>query len=297
VQEYCDYVYILSVLTTIPTGITHLVPQSDFINPETLYNVSLSDLSWLDGTWPNSCIAMTRDEILLDKHIFDATAFTNERDFTQIRLGNRKIQATQRDYRRFQLLVDTLKLNTRPSIPQSNALVRSKVAKGLGVIIDTINSLVFSQYAIYGFLWWASAGEHSNIEADADAEGLPIDQDMPTRGVRLVGTDDYDNEVNQPLLKSDGDEPPGGEMIEVTIVGYFHQMARRLFTTASSIIESQDCYAQDGFDEAVELELSDIQQMGLDVFSAQDCEFAVNFIKVWWNREARINKPISLCCG
>lgn len=307
VEECCKFLHTLSILATFPSDITHLVTEEKIrqlgsIN--SLYSVTLPDITWLSSEQmtDSAFFATTKDNVLLEKSgLYDFALVTDiSTENTHLRTSTgRYVYATTRDHRRFTALSNALGLPH--AAYHATTSFKDHYGACIGSCLDGMTTLC-SHNSINGFLWWASAGEQSTNETlQDDLEGFPLLQENANDDDDPSAENSTDNFVNSEgpststLHKSfslDSSYP-----LEITAIGYFHQMTRRLFRTCVAIIQDQD-YDNGGTPvQNISLELTDITNMGLDAYSSQDREFAVQFMRVWWNRNVKINQQLlNLCC-
>lgn len=300
VEECSKFVYIISVLATLPNDINHLVSNEKLRQigqVNLLYSVTLSDIPWLNSEqiMDSSFLATTKDCVILDKEdLYDFALITDiSTEQTHLRTSSdRYVYATQRGNRRFQALSNTLNLSPPPF--HTSTSFKDRYGTLIGGFLDGVATLA-SYDTVNGFLWWASAGEQSNGDTlQDDLEGFPYFYNN--------NNDDDENATTTtnsttPLLSQYSLDTGDSFPLEITVIGYFHQMTRRLFKTCVGIIQEQDYDNGGDPNQAICLELNDISNMGLDPYSSQDREFAVQFIRVWWNRDVKINQQfLNFCC-
>jgi hypothetical protein len=126
IEDYSRFVYILSVLGTIPSDLESSAPDAEILHPCPLYCVTVADSEWLH-TYPHY-IAFTTDEVLLDKtDLYDVAVVTKQDG--RVAFFPTPAKATARDNRRFANLVESLQ------IPISDVSSRqSFVEQALGVL-------------------------------------------------------------------------------------------------------------------------------------------------------------------
>lgn len=304
VEECCKFLHILSILATFPSDITHLVTEGKIKqlgNINSLYSVTLPDITWLSSEQmtDSAFLATTKDNVLLEKSgLYDFALVTDiSTENTHLRTSTgRYVYSTARDHRRFNALSNALGLPHTAS--HDTTSFRDHYGACIGSCLDGMAS-VCSHSSINGFLWWASAGEQSTSETlQDDLEGFPLlqendnDAEEPSAGDSIVNSEGPSSSALHKNYSLDSSCP-----LEITAIGYFHQMTRRLFRTCVAIIQDQD-YDNGGTPvQNISLELSDIANMGLDAYSTQDREFAVQFMRVWWNRDVKINQQLlNICC-
>lgn len=266
IEEYCQFVYILSVLGTIPSDLEVSAPDPEVMYSCPLYCVTISDIEWLKTH--KHYVAFTTDEVLLDKEdLYDVAIVT--RPNGQPSFVPRPARPTVRDSRRFRHLVESLQIPIEDSRRPQTIVEQAK----------TIVRSFFSEDTLYGFLWWASAGEQTALETSTDE----LDD------LLLL---DYNKGRNSSDMS---DAVTESEPWEISAFGYFHQLTRRLFQTIGYIIANQDMeHGSDLF--LLAFELPDLFEMGLDPYSDRDVAFLVEFVRVWWSRTATVHRFFKLPC-
>lgn len=126
---------------------------------------------------------------------------------------------------------------------------------------DVSEKRSFQEYIWTGLSWWASAGESfQSISEEFNIEFEFFDE-FP---------DDYTEQI-------------------ITIVGYFQQLTLKLFNGLIEIVEKSET-------ADLTVDAHDIKQLGLDPYSASDCEFLVELVKVWWRKNLKISSYFSEAC-
>jgi hypothetical protein len=177
---------------------------------------------------------------------------------------------------------------------------------------DIIEPQSWAALAYSGFMWWASAGEqrnHSEEESDSDA-------------VLLSGLAFSPAPKPSPRLRSQstvslGDGKPSKEDTsakqEMAIIAYFHRLTTQILTTLSDIVDATDSDDEredeshplrrtgDGGEESSEdpvvfISSTDIERMGLDVWSSTDHLFIEEVAKEYFARRAHIEgRNVDIC--
>lgn len=269
-ETFSDFTHILHLLSTITKDISSTL-QGREIFSNLLYTVGLTDLDWLQSDSPEvkSYIATTTDEIIVDKRrAYDVAVISRPTGIQVVFADSSKSQKltySARDARRFSLLTESLEINVQG--PRSCISSISNIPRNMSNLVAT---------NVYGFLWWASAGEQSNLDGQTDADGLPLLGDTAAND-----TDTCDTEADP---------------WEITFVGYFHQMIRRLFKATAYLVENQLLHEDDR--NWATIEPPDLLEMGLDPLSPEDRAFAISFIELWFDRNATVNNflPNVYCC-
>uniref|UniRef100_A0A060TBE7 ARAD1B15290p n=1 Tax=Blastobotrys adeninivorans TaxID=409370 RepID=A0A060TBE7_BLAAD len=303
VETACRTVYVLSCLGTIPTDVWDELPHSSdhSASPSALYNVSLSDISWLSDA-KDGYIAVTRDSVLQDKkNVYDMLVPSTSVPHLQMANGDRFIYPNYRDCRRFNILLESIALHPNHVAPPASIFVDT-LGPALGGVIDRIRGAIAGS-TVSGFLWWASAGEQDNGEAEQDAEGLlgySDGGDTDNVSSSAITTDNDNDNTNSTAAmgpSADYSLTPLETPLEVTVLGYFHHMTRSLFRNAWFIIQDY-CEQVDDDEATIVLEKEDLRMLGLDPGSGDDAQFATEFFRLWFNKTAFVNhRPwYSACC-
>jgi len=156
-------------------------------------------------------------------------------------------------------------------------------------------------------MWWASAGEqrlHSDEEAEFDASLFSALSLSPTIHIT-------------PRLRSQSsvsakDVEDGTAKQEMAIIAYFHRLTTQILTTLSDLVdatdsddESEDQAPLQNHDGAKEEEngpqiyvsSSDLERMGLDVWSSSDHTFVEEVTKAYFGRRATVEGGNVDVCG
>lgn len=248
VEVNCNFVYAISILSSIQKILLPLLPVDDV--PDTrlrpLFNVGIQDIPLLErpkesgGDIQEGWIACTTDDVLATKpelfdllvvlpppHSKDATSKIYPKIIPSSPELSRKTpktttRATQRDARRYISLRAHLKQFATLSTPPAEEVAVDEETQSVSSSAESTlsrTSIVepqsWSSIAYTSLLWWASAGEkRSGPEEDEDEEA---DQDA-----QLLG--DSDN----------------ASSAELAIVSYFHRLTNAIFGTVSNAIAKAD---------------------------------------------------------
>ncbi|KAF4637885.1 hypothetical protein G7Y89_g184 [Cudoniella acicularis] len=236
-----------------------------------------------------------------------------------------EMRATQRDLRRYKALRWGLSRHVSPSSSPSarrgstegqESETRRASSSGTSAPAhnpmldlpdtdDIIEPLSWAALAYSGFMWWASAGEqrvHSEEESEADAallSGLAISPTTPQTPMRprsqstvSLGT------------KTAGED--GNAKQEMAIIAYFHRLTTQVLTTLSDIVDATDSDDEreddlqplqsrgDGSQDddhngpAVYISSTDVERMGLDIWSSTDHQFIEDVAQEYFGRRAHI---------
>ena len=343
VTHICTTVYDLSVISSVPASLLHLLPVDGVpsLRLQPLFNVGVYDIDSLrlsessDNTW----IACTTDDVLATKpELFDLLVLlppTSAKDgpskiYPRLvesdpslsrNFPKASLKATQRDARRYRSMRGGLK--TLPSYASGresgsdNESVGSLASSALSND-SVIERTPWSLAAYESFIWWASAGEERAGLTERDESEREQD-----RGLLLADLDT----MEAVIPGHEGQEAPQ----EVALVAYFQRLTALIFSTISNAISRQggEELRNDEFeeyhdgadgeeavasspvhtdaddqpllepesDEPVEISSEDMEQMGLDIWSAADRKFVEELVRLWWGRQADVRGGKIECCG
>ncbi|KAF8473439.1 hypothetical protein BDZ91DRAFT_775063 [Kalaharituber pfeilii] len=228
VETACNFVYNISILSTIPLSVSSILPPSGSSDPSRLrplFSIGVHDIPFLEeqsqpgqpssSTAPvaesyPSWVACTTDGVLyLKSSLYDVVVTLPP---PHAKLASKKawpkiespagvpMKATQRDLRRYRKLrkgleqymgVNADPFSSIPGIHNGTSGVREYTATS-NEEEDVCEKASWAELAYSGFLWWASAGEKRQ-DNNAEEDG---DRVAPARG--HIPLDDHDE--NTPLL-------------------------------------------------------------------------------------------------
>lgn len=323
VQQSCNFVYMLSILSAIPKELADVVqPDPDTaLRIQTLFNVGIHDIPFLSDTVATkSWIACTTDDILGEKKtLYDVLVTLPNSTSASRRKSHRpilrtsdglQIKATQRDLRRYRLLraeldrVQSLSTHYRDDVdPQAGAsdlvpLMRTSTSNLLYEVrysgsneSEAVEPVSWTAMAYNGFMWWASAGEMEaweNEEARTDRQLLdelsPLEDVLPR-----LGESDDTGSVSQ---------KQSSEVVATIATAYFHRLTAQIVQPLADLVEDADDDTEEGIaDSAVIINGDDVRVMGLDSWSAGDLDFAKRMLEIYFAREAVIDPGGTRICG
>lgn len=262
IENICAYNYCLSILSTIPQEVilkicqhNEMAKKLNYIQP--IYTIGINDIDWVGSSKDCSFIGNTTDEILLFKSkIYDLGIKFNKSihstpdnipEIINSEDPRVHLKATQRDYKHFIKLLKELNLLKS----EEDEVFWWKLV---------CEPLSWTEMAVTGFFWWASAG---------DAEKIYNDEE--------IINEEESNEIEKCL----------------SIVGIFQNYTKKIFVTINDIIENEQ--DEDG---GLVIEPNDMEEMELDPYCQQDHEFLIKLVKKWWNRDIKIGSRFSdlRCC-
>lgn len=323
VEVTCNYVYNLSILSSISRSLTSFIPKFEpgkaRLRP--LFNIGISDIPLLEnieGAW----VACTTDDVLASKpKLFDILVVLPNSTSAQkggprayprlivsapelaTTFPQHGLRATHRDARRYAAMKNALQ-----SLPSSATLEAQLLASGdsdadsvassVSTVIDNreaIEQWPWSVIAYNSLIWWASAGD---------------------RRSGLLEAEEIANEQDEEILRDSIAEE--GTTKEVAVIGYFHTLSTLIFEVLVSVVR-RNSGGHDGYrdeepenedgehstllpssgedQEPIEIIEEDIRAMGLDIWSPMDKKFIVDMVQIWWQRKAIIRGGIIECCG
>ncbi|KAK5166565.1 uncharacterized protein LTR77_008108 [Saxophila tyrrhenica] len=323
VQQSCNFVYLLSVLSNIPQA------QFEILQPDTealsktqaLFSVGIHDIPFLsDKNRTTRWIACTTDDILGEKKdLYDVLAVL--RDLTPqgrrgrprpvIRLSDGTVvKATQRDLRRYRLLRSELERITSisgryqddpssndegdheavPLIRTPTTHVRQEVKRSERNERDAIEPVSWSALAYNGFMWWASAGEMEAWQNDETRSDRELLDDLPELDDLLPHLGDIE----------DAEESVGSlaQAIATLVTAYFHRLIAQILQPLAELVETADDGTEQGIAEApITVSADDVRGMGLDSWSEADKSFVQQMMGTYFGREALVDAEGTRICG
>lgn len=323
VQQSCNFVYILSILSGIPQELAEFVQpdQSTPLRIHTLFSVGIHDIPMLSDSTENcSWLACTTDDILGEKKsLYDILVTLPDSTFASRETSHRptlrtsdgvSIKATQRDLRRYRLLraeldrIQSLSTRYRDDLDEEAnpgdllPLMRASTTNLLQEVkhsepneSDVVEPVSWTAMAYNGFMWWASAGEMEaweNEEVRTDRQLLEdlsqLEDVLPRPGERGV--------ADGASLK------PNSEVVATIMTAYFHRLTAQMVQPLADLVEDADDDTEEGIaDSAITINGDDVRAMGLDSWSAGDLDFAKNMLELYFGRDAIIDPGGTRICG
>ena len=323
VQRSCNFVYMLSILSSIPQSLSDVVqPDTEsLLRIQTLFNVGIHDIPYLsDQKRKARWLACTTDDILGEKRdLYDllvtlpheSTSKHAPKRWPKIRTADGRIlKASQRDLRRYRLLRSELdRFQTErqryrdspddadddemsPLMRASTSALLSEVKHTEPGEADIVEPVSWTAMAYHGFMWWASAGEMEaweNEETRTDRQLLDEIPDMDDL-LHHIGPGNSQDERQEDLHKASA---------KATIVtAYFHRLTAQIIQPMADIVEDADDETEEGIaDSAIPVSSDDVRAMGLDTWSAADKEFVNGAMELYFGREAVIDQAGTRICG
>ncbi|KAI1450910.1 hypothetical protein F5Y02DRAFT_412555 [Annulohypoxylon stygium] len=287
VQEACNFVYDISILSNIPQPTFDLLSSNSpphRLRP--LFSIGVHDIPFLvedSKSKPNNndpsdneteagtgWIACTTDSILAKKDTLWDVLVTMPAPYSSNAIhhiwpkiegpGGVSIKATQRDLRRFRSLkaglarLQATSPSTSPTTP-GTAIIAQEVDDPFldeSEEKEVVEPLSWAALAYNGFMWWASAGEQARAErADESAREAELLADLSS--TRMEGpraSADLSTSIASltPRRTSSTNPDPDEARAELTLITYFHRLTTQIMGTLADIVES----TSDDDDDVVE---------------------------------------------
>lgn len=328
VQKTCNFVYMLSILSSIPQALAEALgpdPESK-LRTQTLFNVSISDIPFLSGPKRRSrWLACTTDDILGEKKdLYDVLVkLPSTQQHSQGSISrwpklqtsaDIEIKATQRDLRRYRLLRSELKRtdlhlheHSRTSFggtsSETTPLARSSTANIMLAEVKPIDAsenqvvepVSWTAMAYDGIMWWLSAGEAEAWAAEETRNDRELMEEVPEPEVLLSqmsgGTDSderYSAELEHEKAAADA----------TVVAAYFHRLTSQTLRPLTDIVEDADDDTVEGIaQDSIVIGTEDIRTMGLDSWSAADRDFIKEAAKLYFDRDATLDDRDARICG
>ena len=325
VQRSCNFLYILSVLSSIPPETSEVLQSAtaDFHRSQTLFSVGVNDIPRLQPSTDNLAgyLATTTDDILGEKEqlydlLFELPALAKHEDSKQwprlVRSDRKVIKASQRDLRRYRALrleMRRLKRGRRSSDTsryrdndqdqeEQHPLLRSTTtlheAEESGDLNNNEGEVVepasWTAVAYRSFMWWASAGEQDAFEAEEEAADQLLLHDLP----RIDDATQPPSSINN----SQASESSDLQNVATVLVAYFHRITSRTLQIIADMVEDADDETEEGLaEDAIQFDSVNMQQVGLDAWSDHDKVFLRDLTKLYFDRDAVLEEGGVRMCG
>ncbi|KAL2220894.1 hypothetical protein M432DRAFT_630592 [Thermoascus aurantiacus ATCC 26904] len=258
IHQACNYVYDLSLLSSLPQSLLPLLPSQGLppLRPRPLFSVGIHDIPYL-STFVNppagfeqsrNWIACSTDNVLTTKSdLYDVLVTlpppysknAPKKVYPKITVPPPKSQdqkpsqptqlkATQRDARRYVTLRKGLRQLSGNAASETAAPDDDSDAASTFSSSSIVEPLSWTRLAYTSFIWWASAGEKRDGLTEEEEE--QVEQDM-----RLLA----------PVDSSSSQDPQ-----EVALVAYFRRLTTQIFTTLSDAVARQDSADMEEDDQA-----------------------------------------------
>ena len=323
VQRSCNFVYMLSILSSIPQSLSDVVqPDTEsLLRIQTLFNVGIHDIPYLsDQKRKARWLACTTDDILGEKHdLYDLlvtlpheTGSKNTpKRWPKVRTADGKIlKASQRDLRRYRLLrseMDRFQTERQryrddpddvdddeisPLMRASTNALLSEVKHSEPGEAEVVEPVSWTAMAYNGFMWWASAGEMEAWETEETRTDRQLLDEIPDMDDLLhhIGSSNSHDERQEALHRASA--------TATIVTAYFHRLTAQIIQPMADIVEDADDETEEGIaDSAISVSSDDVRAMGLDNWSTADKEFVNGAMELYFGREAVIEQAGTRICG
>ncbi|KAK4556722.1 hypothetical protein LTR86_006293 [Recurvomyces mirabilis] len=311
VQHSCGFVYILSILSSIPHAATDaLQPDAaeELARTESLFSIGISDMPTLTSrSGSNGYVATTTDDILGEKRkLYDllvklpSASSDSKRRWPRLCTSEGKIiRASQRDLRRYRLLRGELR---RLSVLQSDhsdeseddqapLLLKTNPATNdlqhdEGEIVEPVS---WTAAAYNAAIWWASAGAN-HLDNEAEEEWL-LEQELLAELPEIDDALSANSNTASPVADDNHVNLSSKAEIATLLTSYFHRLTTHIITNLASLVDGADDETEAGVSEdAVSVSAEDVRNLGLDPWSESDRAFVADMVKKWFGRDAEVGK-------
>ncbi|WPH03504.1 Hypothetical protein R9X50_00638400 [Acrodontium crateriforme] len=326
VQNNCDFVYILSVLSSIPHALDERLPADTELRIQPLFSVGIHDIPALSAQKDKSgWVACTTDDILGEKHeLYDfcvempksGVQSGAQRQWPKIRSADGKvIKATQRDLRRYRQLrreLGRLRHSRERYRDEAAAamdddsdeapLISGNIAAKTGGASDrhrdgegdsgVVEPLSWKAMAYNGFMWWASAGEQMEWEQGEEFADYELLSSLPDIADMMAPSPTWPGAMScsDSLLEAQG--------TATILTAYFHRFTTLIVRTLADIVEHADDATEQGvYEEAIAVTAEDVRQMGLQTWNEGDKQFVVDAMQLYFGRESLVGESGVRICG
>ncbi|KAF3913786.1 hypothetical protein ABW21_db0200299 [Orbilia brochopaga] len=220
-------------------------------------------------------------------------------------------------------------LERRSSTLSSRSLQQFRDIDTNSELEETVcEKLSWPQLAYESFIWWASAGEQQINGGDGDSEGLearPGSEDENTGYITPVAAGGQKpvflarqrrRSTGLSISGMDGTGPLGNA--EMDIIAYFHRMTSRIVGGMADIIDASGLGEEEGEaappdtegaltrgdmtdleddEKWVFVSPDDMMRLGLDQWSTNDEKFLKEVTRLWFRREAMVERSGLMICG
>ncbi|KAJ9664089.1 hypothetical protein H2201_005329 [Coniosporium apollinis] len=316
VRLACEYVYILSILSSIPSSSAHLLPENQsYHRLRPFFSIGVHDIPLLqdelkaiespyhvEDETPFGWVSCTTDEVLATKpNLYDILVeippitdhAPSQKQWPKIRdsRGN-TIKATQRDARRYKLLADELSRFPRTSIDREPRDTDTEIDDGDRATLlpkpsnpsTALETDTLIDDSLVEPVSW-SAVAYSGFMWWASAGEQDVLAAEEAECDRELVCDVFDFE----LRAGSGSEgappqPPGVYAAPHTaVVASFHRITSLL---VSEMAEAVEAAGEEEEGDRVVVTREDLVKMGLDMWSEADKGFVKEMIALYFDRDA-----------
>ncbi|KAH9898926.1 hypothetical protein F4778DRAFT_782525 [Xylariomycetidae sp. FL2044] len=277
VQEICNFVYDISILSNIPPSTYDLLsPRSPPHRLRPLFSIGVHDIPFLiddskparndegttgsNGEAGTGWIACTTDSILSKKDtLWDVlitmppahAANAKRHVWPSVEYHNGvNVRATQRDMRRFRALKAGLaRIRVDQSPPTSPAAAQKVVDQNadnayLDEAEQVVEPLSWTALAYNGFMWWASAGEQARAdEAEEAAHDNALLADLSAPSMGMPRSADLAGSIASLTPRRTSTSitaalDPEEARVELATIAYFHRLTTQILSVLTDIVES-----------------------------------------------------------
>jgi hypothetical protein len=300
--------------------------ESGNVRLQPLFNVGVFDITRLE-THEDGWMACTTDDILGEKKkLYDLLVEMPSpnaapgHSWPKLRTPDGElVKATQRDLRRYNSLRKELRRMERstpagrqyrdtesesfdgsqeedvPLVQPEKQLLDEDSDVLQAAEADIVEPESWSTVAYKSFMWWASAGEMDAWEADEALVDQALLEDLPDFNSIAAPENEADD---GDAAEDEVDLTQSAHRVATILVAYFHRVTGAILQTLADNIEHADDNTEEGYEEdAIEVSNDDMRRMGVDPWNTGDREFVEDVIKLYFNREARIEDNSVNMCG
>ncbi|KAF2663709.1 hypothetical protein BT63DRAFT_460830 [Microthyrium microscopicum] len=362
VRQACEFVYDLSVTTSTPISLASslILPSESLVRLRPLFSVGIHDIPYLeklsqpqvplhshgngngntsaqDGVYEDQeeprvqgWIACTTDDIIATKSkLFDIVVEMpsshngRKRPIIKTSDGQKQIQATQRDLRRWHMLKRALGSATYPLKGRPTDRIHDNdeeeplLSQSASTLVqdndgeddqDVVEPTTWSALAYSSFYWWASAGQKDGLLMEEENQDKAIFSELVELAEHIIDarryqdSDDEEDSAPERNISSPSSHDTVAERqdarIEMALIAYFHRITKRFFEVCSDILDDgADDNEGSIIDGVPNISREEMRLMGLDGWSKADMDFVRTFFELWYEREVNVDRLGIDCCG
>lgn len=334
VRLTCEFVYDLSILSSIPASVCDLLPcVSDSLHRlRSFFNLGIHDISLLkkeaiprsspDASQgdaepaPYGWVACTTDEILaIKKNLYDIIVEMpatyehppQERRWPTIKTSQgAQIKASQRDLRRFKILHQELwKIRYGSHMadiePDEDTDDRTALLPhDSGNDSESEGDVGYDDKLIEPMTWSQLAYSGFMWWASAGEKDAYLSEEADRDREMLGNLSDFvpggiQTEGNgADLMTASGLARAG---LHTAIIAYFHRLTSLFVSSLADLVDAADDEDSGDVEDSLVVGSDDITRMGLDAWNESDKAFARDFLSIYFGREAEVQGASLECCG